>query len=59
MENDNKKQPLEEQLQNLIRKKSDENAALNKLLKQLENSKEDEGNDAHHSSEKENKENLK
>ena len=58
MENHKNKQPLEEQLKNIIKRKSDENAALNKLLEQLENSIKDDGNDAHHSMEKENKKNL-
>ncbi len=56
MDNHNEKAPLEEQLQNIIRRKSEENAALNKLLKQLESSNEDES-DANQSSEGEENQN--
>jgi len=35
MNNDKYKEPLEEQLESIIRKKSDENAALKSLLEKL------------------------
>jgi hypothetical protein len=41
MKKGQEKDPLEEQLQNIIRKKSEENEALNKLLEKLSDSEVD------------------
>jgi hypothetical protein len=45
MKNSEEKDPLEEQLKNIIRKKSEENEALNKLLRKLKDNPENEDGD--------------